>query len=172
MNLPAVNRRQLLGPGALAALASLLASNASARAVSACSSAMTTDLGAFKATRVFTGDDGHSHFEEIEFKGETLPFRLQGEQKPTPGFFKYYNSKATRITILRGPPNLDLPWHTAPTNAAEFFFMVQGSNTLITRSGNKLMLPGSIVLFEDATGSGHAGKVGPEGYTVINVALA
>lgn len=167
-----LDRRELLGQGALAALAALFAPAASARTTSACDSAMTADYAAFKAIRVFTGDDGHSHFEEFEFKGEALPFRLQGDSKVTPGFLKYYHSKATQVTILRGPPNLDLPWHNAPTAASEFFFMVQGSNTLITKAGSKTIRPGTVVIFEDAQGTGHAGKVGPNGYTVINVVLA
>lgn len=140
-------------------------------ATTSCASALASDLSAFKAIRVYTGEDGHSHFEEIELKGEALPFRLQHDSQVTPGFVKYYGSKATQITILHGPADLDLPWHNAPSAAHEFFFMVQGSNTLITRTARRVILPGTITIFEDATGSGHAGKVGPEGYTVINVQL-
>jgi hypothetical protein len=167
--LPAFRRRDTLGLGALAAFAGLVAGPGRARAESLCGSALAADFSQFKAVRVFTGEDGHSHFEEIVLAGKVLPFRLQGESKPTPGFLGYYSSKATQVSILHGPPDLDLPWHNAPSTAHEFFFMVQGSNMLIA---TRLITPGTITIFEDATGSGHAGKVGPEGYTVISVTLA
>jgi hypothetical protein len=167
-----LSRRQTFGLGALAAVAGLVSGPERARAESLCGSALAADFSQFKAVRVFTGEDGHSHFEDIVLAGKTLPFRLQGESKPTPGFLGYYSSKATQVSILHGPPDLDLPWHNAPSTAHEFFFMVQGSNLLITRTATRLITPGTITIFEDATGSGHAGKVGPEGYTVISVTLA
>ena len=167
-----LTRRDSLGLGALAGFASLLGLSSSATAATSCADSMARDLSALKAVRVFTGEDGHSHFEDIELKAEPLPFHLQGESKVTPGFFKYFDGKAANLTILRGPANLDLPWHNAPSSAHEFFFMLQGSNTLITRTASRVILPGMITFFEDATGTGHAGKVGPEGYSVINVQLA
>ena len=172
---PGVTRRDSFGLGAFASVAALLGAGTASparAAASSCASALAGDFSGFKAIRIFTGEDGHSHLEDIELKGKVMPFRLQGESKVTPGFIKYYNSKAAEITILRGPPNLDLPWHNAPTAAHEFFILVQGSSTLITRGARRVILPGTITIFEDATGSGHAGKVGPDGYTTINVQLA
>jgi 3(or 17)beta-hydroxysteroid dehydrogenase len=167
-----VTRRECVGLGALAGIGTLFGFSSATVAAAGCEVPMASDLSSLKAVRVFSGEDGHSHFEEIDLKAEVLPFRLQGDPKITPGFFKYFESKATRVTILRGPANLDLPWHNAPSSAHEFFFMLQGSNTLITRTASRVILPGMITIFEDATGTGHAGKVGPDGYTVLNVQLA
>jgi hypothetical protein len=167
-----LTRRESLALGAFAGMATLLGRSSQVAAATSCAGSMASDLSALKAIRVFTGEDGHSHFEEIDLKAEAVPFHLQGDPKITPGFFRYFGSKASSITILRGPPNLDLPWHNAPSSAHEFFFMLQGSNTLITRTASRVILPGMLTIFEDATGTGHAGRVGPEGYTVINVQLA
>lgn len=167
-----VSRRDTLGLGALTALAALCGNSEKALADSVCGTAMAPDLSGFKAVRVFTGEDGHSHFEDIVLPGKPLPFRLQHDSQVTPGFVGFYSSKATQISILHGPPELDLPWHNAPSSAHEFFFMLQGSNMLITRTASRLIVPGTITIFEDATGSGHAGKVGSEGYTVLSVTLA
>jgi uncharacterized cupin superfamily protein len=65
-----------------------------------------------------------------------------------------------------------LPEHNAPTDKKEFFLMIQGSSMLITRTAQRLITPGMIVIFEDGGGTGHSGKVGPHGYSVINVQLA
>jgi hypothetical protein len=166
-----VSRRDTLGLGALTALAALWGNAKDAHADPVCGNALAADLSGLKAVRVFTGEDGHSHFEDIVLPGKPLPFRLQHDSKVTPGFVGFYASKATQISILHGPPDLDLPWHNAPSSAHEFFFMLQGSNMLITRNATRLIVPGTITIFEDATGSGHAGKVGSEGYTVLSVTL-
>ena len=169
------SRRAALGLGAAALATSMIngAGRAAAAPADSCAVAMIQGGKALTAIRVFTGDDGHSHFEEIVLPGEEIQnFHLANDIHITSGFRTFMKRKAIAITILSGPPNLDLPAHNAPTDKKEFFFMIQGSNQLITNTGSRWITPGMIVFFEDATGSGHSGKVGPDGYAVINVQLA
>jgi hypothetical protein len=171
-------RRTALGLGAMAMLATFAEGLGSAQAAettaTAFASPITPDGHGLELIRVFTGDDGHSHFEKSILPGvdPKQEFKSGSGALAKPGFLRFMSRPARSITILSGPADLDLPEHNAPTDKKEFFLMIQGSNMLITRTATQLITPGMIVIFEDATGTGHSGKVGPHGYAVVNVQLA
>lgn len=171
-------RRATLGLGAMALLATLAEGVGSAQAADGAStgfeSPITPDGHSLKIIRVFRGDDNHSHFEEITLPATALKinFHAADGSAPKEGWQNFMSRPAHSISILSGPPNVELPEHNAPTDKKEFFLMIQGSSMLITRTAQRLITPGMIVIFEDGGGTGHSGKVGPHGYAVVNVQLA
>jgi len=92
-----------------------------------------------KVTRIYTGADGHSHFEEIEVEigklqaGEGIIFR---EEPST--YFK--------------------DWHLAPRR--QYVITLSGQVEIETGDGTKRRFgPGAIMLADDTTGRGHISRV-------------
>ena len=101
-----------------------------------------------RCIRLWTGDDGNSHFEEGAID---LP---RGE----------------RVDILSGTVNVvsisfretraggAFEWHDAP--ARQFVITLSGTLDFQTRTGDHFMLhPGDILLAEDTAGTGHSWKL-------------
>ena len=102
--------------------------------------------------RVYTGDDGKSHIEEIDPPFE--PFLdtegAHGEGTPL--------EAASGITFRRNPPGYFLDWHNAPRR--QYTITVQGEVEIGTGDGTvRRFGPGSILLAEDLTGQGHTTRV-------------
>ena len=102
--------------------------------------------------RVYTGDDGQSHMEEITPPFQ--PFRdiegAYGEETPL--------EAATSITIRRSPPGYFLDWHTAPRR--QYTITLSGEAEIGVGNGTVRRLgPGDILLAEDLTGQGHTTRV-------------
>jgi quercetin dioxygenase-like cupin family protein len=73
-----------------------------------------------------------------------------------------------KVVIVSGPPDFDLPQHAAPYR--EIFMVLSGSVTATLSGGQSFaMKPGALILFEDTTGQGHGGKVGPCGYVSLDL---
>ena len=92
-----------------------------------------------KITRLYTGKDGESHFEEIEVPDEKL-------------------QAAEGIMFRVGPPGQVLDWHPAPRRQYLITFSGQveveiGDGT-VRRFG-----PGDIMLADDLAGRGHITRV-------------
>lgn len=111
-----------------------------------------------KATRIFTGQDQQSHFEEVE-----LPF-FDSE------FGKITNPIATENIIFGEREEMDeISWHNPP--CPQFVIMLKGSVEIETGSGTKrIFKEGDIMLAEDVAGRGHITRPASDGvrqYLVI-----
>ena len=102
--------------------------------------------------RVYTGDDGKSHIEEI-----TPPFvpfvdteGAHGQGTPL--------EDATGITFRVSPPGYFLSWHCAPRR--QYTITLSGEAEVEASEGTVRRLgPGDVLLAEDLTGQGHTIRV-------------
>ena len=102
--------------------------------------------------RVYTGDDGKSHIEEI-----TPPFvpfvdteGAHGQGTPL--------EAATGITFRISPPGYFLSWHCAPRR--QYTITLSGEVEVEASDGDVRRLgPGDVLLAEDLTGQGHTIRV-------------
>ena len=100
-----------------------------------------------KITRLYTGTDGESHFEEI-----TIPLVNQEEI----GIFSELE-KATGIIFRETGIDYDYDWHKAPRR--KYIINLGGEVEVEVGDGSKRLFgPGDIVLAEDTTGRGHRSR--------------
>ena len=101
-----------------------------------------------KYVRIFTGSDGQSHFEDLDFefapRGDaTLTTPLQG---------------ATEVFFRRAAPGYVNGWHQAPIR--QYVITIVGQWEVEVGDGSKRgFSAGDILLAEDVTGQGHKSKV-------------
>ncbi len=122
-------------------------------------------------TRIFTGQDGLSHAEDIELtlnaRGATEMFAATGAEfsvrPPTPGA-KPGNTAATDANSA--------DWHTGP--ARQFVITLAGSSEVEVSGGVHVgASPGHINLIEDTTGKGHITRnFGPQDRIALTIPLA
>ena len=123
------------------------------------------DLGkrgdAIEVLHVFTGADGKSHADNQKFAAvKTTYLGLQ--------LAHFEFGAPSNVVIVRGPANFPIPQHASPYR--EIFMILSGGSTVELSDGTHHALkPGSVVLFEDVTGLGHGGKVGPCGYVALDL---
>jgi quercetin dioxygenase-like cupin family protein len=99
---------------------------------------------AFPVIRLYTGDDGESHFEEAPME---LP-RLEGSAHRSQSW------DATQVSFEESPPGSSLEWHRAP--ARQYVITLTGTLEFETRLGETFTLaPGIVLHAEDTTGGGH-----------------
>lgn len=98
-------------------------------------------------TRLYTGDDNESHFEDFEIELEDggdighLSERLD----------------ATGIIFRRTDPDYNYDWHNAPRR--QYIFMLDGAVDIEIGDGTvRRFSTGDIVLVEDTTGRGHISR--------------
>jgi hypothetical protein len=122
-------------------------------------------------TRIFTGQDGLAHAEDIQLdlnaRGATNMFKATGAEfsvrPPTVG-------ADPRNTAAAGP---DAPgWHTGP--ARQFVITLSGNSEVEVSGGVHVVAgPGHINLIEDTTGKGHITRnFGPEDRIALTIPLA
>jgi quercetin dioxygenase-like cupin family protein len=102
--------------------------------------------------RVYTGDDGKSHIEEVDLPLE--PFvdteGAYGEGTPI--------QDANGITFRVAPPGYVLEWHCAPRR--QYTITLRGRAEIEVGDGTiKPVGPGDVLLAEDLTGQGHITRV-------------
>jgi quercetin dioxygenase-like cupin family protein len=102
--------------------------------------------------RVYSGDDGQSHLEEVSLAMQ--PFvdteGAYGEGTPL--------QNATGITFRVAPPGYVLTWHCAPRR--QYTITLSGEAEIEVGDGTvKRIGPGDVVLAEDLTGQGHITRV-------------
>ncbi|HSF31518.1 MAG TPA: hypothetical protein VLK82_13730 [Candidatus Tectomicrobia bacterium] len=113
--------------------------------------------------RVYTGNDGQSHLEEM-----ALPLQpfvdtegAHGEGTPL--------ENATGITFRVAPPGYVLMWHCAPRR--QYTITLSGQAEIEVGDGTvKRVGPGAVLLAEDLTGGGHITRVvgdQPRFYAVV-----
>ncbi len=100
-----------------------------------------------KIVRIYTGNDGESHFEEIEMEfgpmGTTETTQLQA---------------ATGIAFRRAPVGHVQDWHIAPRS--QYVVTLSGLGEIEVGDGTvRRFGPGDVMLAEDTTGRGHITRV-------------
>lgn len=100
-----------------------------------------------KITRVYTGNDGESHFEEIEVKFE-----------PMGGTETSQLQAAAGVIFRRAPAGHVQDWHPAPRR--QYVITVSGQGEIEIGDGTKRRFgPGDVMLADDVTGRGHITRV-------------
>ena len=115
-----------------------------------------------KVTRMYTGSDGESHFEET-----AIPLPADEE-----GFFK--RSEPMKATgIVFGELYNDKPhaWQNSPRR--QLLITLSGEVEMkVTDGSSRIFRPGDILLAEDTTGRGHIRTRGKSGnHQAILIAL-
>ena len=99
-----------------------------------------------KVTRVYTGDDGKSHFEDVEI--DLHPTETGALSEPQP---------ATNIIFRETGGDYDLDFHTAPRR--QYVINLHGSVEIEVGDGSKRVIgSGEILLAEDTSGQGHISR--------------
>lgn len=100
-----------------------------------------------KITRLYTGSDGESHFEDIDIPLDNL----KGAQSLSE------RKNATGIIFRETSGEYNLPFHNAPRR--QFIITLEGQVELVVGDGSSRILgPGDILLAEDTTGRGHMSR--------------
>ena len=96
-----------------------------------------------QVVRIFTGDDGESHFEEVNLPYEAI----------TDAEFTAMRS-ASGIQFRRTPSGTFSDWHTAPRR--QFVITLEGQMEVGLGDGTKRTFnAGDALLADDLTGHGH-----------------
>lgn len=100
-----------------------------------------------KITRLYTGKDNQSHFEDID-----IPLKDAGEigrlSGPVP---------VTGIIFRETGPDYDYDWHNAPRR--QYIIMLEGEVDVEIGDGTvRRFGPGDVLLAEDTTGRGHISR--------------
>jgi hypothetical protein len=99
-----------------------------------------------KVTRLYTGDDGQSHFEDIEV--ELGPNRVGQISE---------RFDATGLIFRETSGAYDYDFHNAPRR--QYIVNLDGAVEITVGSGEKRVLEaGEVFLAEDTTGQGHISK--------------
>ena len=100
-----------------------------------------------KITRIFTGEDEQSHFEEID-----IPLFDQGDIGRLSEIFS-----ASGVIFQENPGDYNYQWHNAPRR--QYIVMLEGSVEIEIGDGTRRVFhPGEILLAEDTTGQGHISR--------------
>ena len=114
-----------------------------------------------QVARLYTGDDGESHFEELD-----LPYEKIREAENTA------MQAATGIQFRRNPPGHFSDFHVAPRR--QYIITLEGA--VGDRSGRRRharVRPGDVMLADDLTGRGHTtGVHGDQTRVSIAIPLA
>ncbi len=122
---------------------------------------LTRDTTVIEVFHVVTRADGKSYGEMVPLKGSTTLYLGLA-------LTQFGLGDPSNVVIVTGPPGFDIPLHPAPYR--EIFMVLSGSSTIRLSGGQShILTPGSVVLFEDTTGAGHGGKVGPCGYVSLDL---
>ncbi len=99
-----------------------------------------------RIVRVYTGDDGESHFEDVHTEFEQSGSSRLSELVP-----------ATGVIFRQTGGDYDLDFHNAPRR--QYVINLSGSVEIIVGDGSSRVLgPGDILLAEDTTGHGHISR--------------
>jgi quercetin dioxygenase-like cupin family protein len=100
-----------------------------------------------QVVRVYTGEDGESHFEDLELPYEQMAmFELTTIQA------------ATGIQFRRVASGTLSDWHTAPRR--QYVITLEGQMEIGLGDGSKRIFnPGDVLLADDQTGRGHTTRV-------------
>ncbi len=106
-----------------------------------------------KYTRVYSDENGESHFEDIEI--ELLPVDFA---PPAPPLNLSSFTPANRFCFANVAPGWYGDWH--PTPKRQIFIYISGTIEAEVSDGEiRRFGPGSVTLVEDTTGKGHKSRV-------------
>jgi hypothetical protein len=101
-----------------------------------------------KVTRIYTGDDGESHFEDLD-----VPMLDRGGAIGSISRLQ----EATGIVFRETGADYEYDFHNAPRR--QYVVNLDASVEIETGDGTKRLLgPGEILLAEDTTGRGHISR--------------
>ncbi len=96
-----------------------------------------------KFIRLYTGDDGHTHIEELDWESR-------------PDFTSRHDARGVVFRSAEAGRFSD--WHVAPRR--QYVITLSGEGEIGLRDGTKYRLgPGDVNLAEDTTGDGHTTAV-------------
>ena len=96
-----------------------------------------------RVVRVYTGDDGESHFEDLD-----LPYENVANAQVTA------MRTASGIQFRRTPPGHFIDWHPAPQR--QYVIILDGQSEITIWDGSKRVFnPGDVLLADDLAGRGH-----------------
>ena len=100
-----------------------------------------------QVVRIYTGDDGESHFEELE-----LPFEAVANAERTAA------QNANSVYFSRTQPGNFIDWHPAPRR--QYVITLEGQAEIGLGDGTKRIFnPGDVLMADDLTGRGHTTAV-------------
>ena len=113
-----------------------------------------------QVVRVYTGDDGQSHFEELDLSYEAVTNAETTAMRA-----------ATGIQFRRTPPGSFSDWHTAPRR--QYVITLEGQVEIGIGDGTKRIFnAGDVLLADDLTGRGHTtASVGGQTRVSISIPL-
>ncbi len=104
-------------------------------------------MNAMQVTRLYTGNDGEAHFEDIE-----IPLSDAGDI----GLLSEMEA-ATGIIFRETGPDYNYDWHNAPRR--QYIIILEGEVDIEIGDGTiRRFGPGDILLVEDTTGRGHISR--------------
>lgn len=100
-----------------------------------------------KVLRLYTGEDGESHFEDIEIElADVGPIGKLSKK-----------IKSTGVIFRETPADYNYDWHNAPQR--QFIIMLDAGVEITIGSGEtRVVQAGEVVLVEDTKGRGHVSR--------------
>ena len=106
-----------------------------------------------KYTKIYTDDDGETHFKDIEVAFESVEYA-----PPAPALLLSQFNSATRYAFSVFPAGWFGDWH--PTPLRQIYFILSGElEGTVSDGETRRFKAGSIVMVEDTTGKGHVTRV-------------
>lgn len=97
-----------------------------------------------QVARLYTGDDGQSHFGELELSYTEMVDSIVPEV-----------AQATGVEFRLSPDGTFFDWHCSPMRM--YMVSMAGQVEFSTKDGEKRVFsPGDVLLVEDVTGGGHS----------------
>jgi hypothetical protein len=116
-----------------------------------------------KYTRIYTGEDGESHIEDVETEMTPVDFA-----PPAPAMDRSALIPSTAMHFLGVPAGWYGEPHPAPRR--QFMLILQGeAETSVSNGDRRRCVPGSVFLLEDTTGKGHDLRVLGNDYLLMAV---
>ena len=108
-------------------------------------------------TRIYTGSDGETHFEDLEIELSEVDFAPAAPPVQLSDF-----TPATQWSFFAIPPGWEGDWHPTPTRQI-FFYLVGETEVEVGDGTIRRFGPGDALVVEDTTGKGHRSRtVGDE----------
>ena len=113
-----------------------------------------------QVVRIYTGDDGETHFEDLD-----LPYEAIADAQVTA------MRGASGVQFRKTPSGSFSDWHQAPRR--QYVITLQGQMEVGIGDGTKrLFKPGDVLLADDLTGRGHTTEsVGDDARVSVSIPL-
>ena len=116
-----------------------------------------------KYTRLYSDENGESHFEDLEVQFQTVDFA-----PPAPPLDLSAFGSAEQCSILRAKSGWQGDWHPVPFRQLHFY--LSGEVEAETSDGEiRRIGAGDIALIEDTSGKGHRSRVAGSSEVLIAV---